>query len=52
MTTQELEIKYKQLKKQISRLYYGPTPISEIENLYKKLELAKQTELKKMLEKS
>ena len=52
MTNEELEFKVKKLRKQIARLYNGPTPIREIEKLYRDLEIARQNELKKILEKS
>ena len=52
MTIEELDKKYKQLHKQISRLYSSYTPVREIEELYRLLEIARQNELKKILEKS
>ena len=52
MTTEELDKKYRQLRKRISTLYSDYTPIREIEELYRLLEIARQNELKKILEKS
>jgi hypothetical protein len=50
MTRKELDNQHKKLRKQISKLYSGYTPLKDIQELYRLLEIAYQNELKKIEE--
>lgn len=48
MTKIELDQIHKKLYKKISKLYSGYTPVRDIQELYRQLEIAYQNELKKI----
>jgi hypothetical protein len=48
MTKIELDNQHKKLYKKISKLYSGYTPVRDIQELYRQLEIAYQNELKKI----
>ena len=48
MTRKELDNQHKKLYKKISKLYSGYTPVKDILELYRQLEIAYQNELKRL----